>query len=478
MYWKITLSLLLLCLPLTAKGKALKTSKVQTVVVSPHKITSLHDSDSLLKNISIPNEKYVLENGLTVILSEDHSSPFVAASIWYNVGSLNEQPHRTGFAHLFEHLMFEGSAFVPQDGHFKYLDGVGGFSLNASTSFDRTNYYETVPKNRLELVLALEASRMFFLTIDQARLDEQRAVVRREREQRYETSPYGLATLSLWQKIFPKDNPFHGQVIGSHKDIEAANLGDVTAFYDRYYGPSNATLTLVGDFNKDEVKVLVARYFSTLPKSKIEPAKKIPEIEIKQQEIVRVEERLGRLPLLRMQWITPPLFKAGDADLDIISIILGGGESGRLTKALTRDKQLANNVSVYQQSMEQTSVFTIDALLNPGVKEDDVIAEIDRVIAGLTTNPPQNNEIERGRNLILTNYYFGLQEFGGSSGKAEALQTYNRFAGNPNFMQQDLARYQAVDQKTLADSVSTYLKPQARKVLIATPTYNQVAQKD
>lgn len=466
MYGKITLSALLLCSPLAATDKALKTSN------------TTHNQDMLQRNISIPNEKYVLENGLTVILSEDHSSPFVAISIWYNVGSLDEQPHRTGFAHLFEHLMFEGTAHVPQDGHFKYLDGVGGFALNASTSFDRTNYYETVPKNRLELALALESSRMFFLTIDQVRLDEQRAVVRREREQRYETSPYGLATLSLWQKIFPENNPFHGQVIGSHKDIEAANLSDVISFYDRFYGPSNATLTLVGDFKKDEVKGLVARYFSTLPKSIIEPPKKIPEIEIKQQEIVRVEEKLGRLPLLRMQWITPPLFKVGDADLDIISIILGGGESGRLTKALTRDRQLANNVSVYQQSMEQTSVFTIDALLNPGVKEEEVIAEIDRIIAGLSTNPPEEKEIERGRNLILTNYYFGLQEFGGSSGKAEALQTYNHFAKDPNYMQQDLARYQAANQKTLMDSAKKHLRPQARKILIATPTHSQVAQKD
>ncbi|MCA9507187.1 MAG: insulinase family protein [Myxococcales bacterium] len=359
------------------------------------------------------------------------------------------------------------------------LDGVGGaFAINASTSFDRTNYYETVPKNRLELALSLEASRMTFVTIDQERLDEQREVVRREREQRYETSPYGLANLTLWQKIFPQSNPYHGYVIGSHKDLEAATLDDVKSFYDRYYGPSNATLAIVGDFDEVEVKALVAKYFATLPKTKRASTPIIPQVKIERQEIIRVDEKLGQLPLLRMQWITPSIFKNGDADLDIASIIIGKGENALLKKALTRDKSLANQVSVYQHSMGQTSVFTIDVLLNPGVDENQVIEEIDRVIAQVTAGNIEKNDIERSRNSIMTNYYFDLQELGGGSGKTELLQTYNHYTNDPSYMQKDLARYKAVTAQTLSATVKRCLKPNQRKILIAAPENIHVAQRN
>src|SRR5579871_583493 len=190
----------------------------------------------------VPVEKYQLDNGLTVLLSEDKSDPFVAVNIWYFVGAINEVPEKTGFAHLFEHLMFEGSKFVPDSEHFKLLERVGGFDVNASTGFERTNYYETVPKDQLALVLAMESSRMFFLDITQAKLDEQREVVRREREQRYETVPYGIAALTQWQSIFKAGHPFHGRVIGSHEDLMAASLSDAQRFYDRYYGPTNACI--------------------------------------------------------------------------------------------------------------------------------------------------------------------------------------------------------------------------------------------
>jgi zinc protease len=477
-YLRLALSLLFVALPLMAEQATSKKITSLKEKTAP-KMSFLNDKkDDLHGNISIPHEKYILPNGLTVILSEDHSAPFVATSIWYNVGSVNEQPQKTGLAHLFEHLMFEGSVHMKDDAHFVLLDGAGAYALNATTSIDRTNYFQTVPKNQLELALALESSRMYFLDINQAKLDEQRAVVRREREQRFETSPYGLATLHLWQKIFPENHPMYGRIIGSHKDLEAAKLKDVKAFYDRYYGPTNASLTLVGDFQKEPTKALIAKYFGSLPKSKVEAIPKIPEVKITGQEIINYDEKLGRLPLVRIQYLTPALFQAGDADLDIAAHILGGGENGRLNKALTRDKPLAGNVSVYQQSMEQISVFTIDVLLNPGVNPNDVIATIDQVMLGVSNDPPKAVEIERGRNIILTNYYFALQEFGGSSGKAEALQSYNRFAKDPGFMQKDLARYQAVDQKTIVDSVQKYLPTNARKILIATPQPSQVAHKE
>lgn len=431
------------------------------------------------KRPTIAHEKYVLDNGLTVILSEDHSVPFVATSLWYKVGSVNERPQKTGLAHLFEHLMFEGSAHVKQDEHFKLLEGAGAFQVNASTSFDRTNYFETVPKSQLELSLALESSRMFWLDINQNKLDEQRAVVRREREQRYETSPYGLATLSLWQSLFPKSNPMHGRVIGSHEDLEQASLSDVQSFYDRFYGPTNASIALVGDFSLDYAKKLIDKYFSSLPSSGMEIKPSVLSASITEQEIIRYQEKLGRLPMIRIQYITPAVFKPGDADLDVIAHILTGGEHGRLSKAITRDKPLASSVAAYQQSFGQVSVFTIDAIINSEANDMEVIKEIDKVIAGLSLDPPSTIEIDRARNAILTAYYFNLQDLGGESGRAETLQSYLLFSGDSNFMDKDLARYQAVSSQSIIKSSAMYLPAgRARKILIATPQINHVANKD
>ncbi len=471
--FKLVMVIFCFVLPSWARSSLVKEKKTKK-----EKISLVKPKDDLPKNPTIPFEKYVLANGLEVILSEDHSSPFVATNIWFHTGAVNEVQNKTGLAHLFEHLMFEGSAFAKDDLHFTKIDAAGGFAINASTSFDRTNFFQTVPKNQIALVLALEASRMSFLTISKEKLDEQREVVRREREQVIENAPYGLATLSLWQRTFPKSHPFYGRVIGSHRDLEAASLNDVKSFYDRYYGPSNATLTIVGDFQKDEVKGLVAKYFGTLPRSAPVSTPKIPQIKLKEQEIFRFDEKIGRLGLVRIQYLTPALYKEGDADLDILSSILGGGDYGRLSKALVREQRIAGNVSVYQQSLEQISVFNIDILLNPGVDPNLAIAETDKIMSSMIKDLPSTIEIERAKNTILTNYYFAMQEFGGSSGKAEAFQSYNRFAKDPGFMSKDLARYQAVTQKTLKIALKKYLPTHARKILIATPVQAQMAHKE
>lgn len=435
--------------------------------------------DNIGQKLFIPNEKYVLPNGLEVILSEDHSTPFVAINLWYQVGAVNEKINKTGLAHLFEHLMFEGSRHVQAGDHFRLLENAGAFDVNASTSFDRTNYYQTVPKNQLELALSLESSRMAFLVIDQNKLDEQRAVVRREREQRFEVAPYGLATLRLWQEIFSKNHPFFGRVIGSHEDLEAAKLEDVQTFYDLHYEPSNAALTLVGDFDKNEAKILINKYFGPLPSIKTPKLPTLPKVVMRKEEIIRVEEKIAKLPLIRIQYITPALFQLGDAEMDVIAHILAGGEYGRLTKAITRDQQLASSISAHQQSFEQLSVFTIDAMLLPSVKEEQVVQEIDRVLADLVNQPIAKVEIDRGINSILTNQFFALQDLGGYAGRAELLQSYNRFAKDPNFIQQDIMRYQKLDENALKSAAKTYLPVgKARKILIAKPTLNHVATKD
>lgn len=438
-------------------------------------LAELQKTSELSQKLSLPYEKYTLANGLDVILSVDKSTPFVAVNLWYQVGSVSEKPTKTGLAHLFEHLMFEGSRHVPASQHFRMLEHIGAFDVNASTSFDRTNYYQTVPKSQLELTLSLESSRMYFLVIDQEKLDEQRAVVRREREQRTESQAYGLATQKLWQSVFPASHPFHGKVIGSHEDLQRASLRDVQEFYDMHYGPENASLTLVGDFDIDEAKALISKYFATLPKGVKIPTPKLPPLAITGSKIIRVDEKLGKLPLIRMHYLTPALFQPGDAEMDMLGHILAGGEFGRLTKALTRDKSLASTTMVYQQSMEQISVFSVDVVLNPGVDENEVVQEIDTVLSGLITNPPSAGEIERARNSILKNQLFSLQTLGGYTGRAEMLQSYNRFANNPGFLKDDIARYQAVDQKSLESYAKAYLKNDARTILIAKPIEPRVA---
>lgn len=439
-------------------------------------LTSITHANNLHK-VSMPVEKYVLDNGLTVLLSEDHSSPFVAINVWYFVGAINEEANKSGLAHLFEHLMFEGSRHVKNGQHFRLLEDAGAVDVNGSTSFDKTNYYETLPKNMLERGLFLESSRMSFLNIEQATLDEQLAVVLSESGQRTKTPPYGLAALNIWQKVFEKGHPFHGRVMGSDEDLKNATLRDAQKFYDDHYGPSNASLAIVGDFDKAEVKALVNKYFASLPKTKTIKTPVLPPIELKDQEIINFDEKFGKLPALRIHYITPALYQPGDAELDIVSYILTGGEYGRLTKALTRDKQLAYSVGASQQSFSALSVFTIDVLLNPGVDEKDALKEIDTVLGELLTNPPSEIEIERGRRSILTSQYLGLQDFGGAGGKAELLQTYNRFANNPDFLEQDRMRYTKVDEGSLTATVSRYLPVgKARKILIAKPVQYQVVQ--
>jgi zinc protease len=430
------------------------------------------------QELSLLTERYTLGNGMTVLLSQDRSSPLVATNVWTNVGSVNEEPGKTGQAHFFEHLMFEGSRQVKDPpGHFHILEKAGAFSINASTSFDRTNFYQTVPKSALELALSLESSRMFDLVITESKLKEQLEVVRRELDQRYSSQPYGLATLKAWESLFPKNHPMFGRVIGSHKDLQAATLDDFQSFYDTYYGPSNSVLTLVGDFEVDDAKALINKYFATLPKNDPIPKAVVPKIVLQEQEIIQFTEKLGKVPLIRIHYISPSLFAKGDAELDIWGHILTGGEFGRLTKAITRDKLLASSVSAYQQSMEHLSVFTIDTILNPGVDENVVIEEIDKVLADLVQAPVAQTEMDRAVNSILTTQIFSIQELGGSSGRAEMLQIYNRFKNDPDYLLQDMKRYQSVKEEDLKLAAKQYLPVgKARKVLIAKPIATTVAK--
>src|SRR5687768_3805114 len=263
-------------------------------------------------------EKYTLPNGLDVILSQDRRLPMVAVNLWYHVGPANEEPGRTGFAHLFEHMMFQSSKHVPPDSHFPLLEAAGATGVNGTTDYDRTNYFETLPANQLELALWIESDRMGYLldTVDQAALANQQDVVRNERRQSLENAPYGIVEEAVVHMLYPKGHPYYGYVIGSHEDIQAAKLADVKDFFKRYYAPNNASLAIVGDFDPAIARSLVEKYFGTLKRGLPVPPINVTTPPITSERRATVEDRI-ELPRLYMAWLTSPIFKPGDADADI-----------------------------------------------------------------------------------------------------------------------------------------------------------------
>ena len=412
-------------------------------------------------------EKYTLPNGLEVILSQDRRLPIVAVNLWYHVGPANEEAGRTGFAHLFEHMMFQSSKNVPADAHLRMLEAAGASDLNGTTDYDRTNYFETVPSNQLELALWLESDRMGYLLekLDQKMLSNQQGVVRNERRQSVENQPYGMAEEILVQTLFPKGHPYYGNVIGSHEDIQAAKLQDVQRFFQQYYAPNNASLSIVGDLDSGATKKLVEKYFGTLKRGPDVPAIKVdtPKITAERRKVVpaRVE-----LPKVYMAWLTSPIFKPGDAEADITADILGGGRSSRLYKKLVYEKQIAQNVSALQYSLTLGSVFQIEATARPGHTVDELEKALDEELAALRAQPPTAQEIERARNTIETDIVGGLEQVGGV---ANRLNSYNHYLDNPDFLQQDVQRYRGVTAAAVQAFARDQLQNSARVVLHAVP---------
>src|SRR5687767_10381322 len=415
----------------------------------------------------IATEKYTLPNGLEVILSPKRGLPMVAVNLWYHVGPANEEPGRTGFAHLFEHMMFQASKHVPEDTHFRFLEAAGASTVNGSTSFDYTNYYETLPSNQLELALWLESDRMGYLLekVDQVSLANQQDVVRNERRQRTENQPYGMAEEAVWQTLFPKEHPYYAVVIGSHADIQAAKLDDVKRFFKQYYAPNNATLTLVGDFDTAQAKALITKYFGTLKRGADVPQIKVntPSITAERRKIVPSRVELQRVS---MAWLTPPFFAAGDAEADITATILGGGRSSRLYKKLVYDRQIAQDVSAVQQSFGIRSVFQIDATARPGRTAAELEKAIDEELALLVKSGVDARELERARNTIETNIVGSLESI---TGLADRLNSYNHFLKTPDYVQKDFARYGSVTAAAVQAFAREQLRPTARVVIHAVP---------
>lgn len=426
-------------------------------------------SSNLWAAPSLKSETYRLANGLQVILQQDHSTPFVGISVWYHVGAVQESPGKTGFAHLFEHLMFEGSAHTGEAHYINLLEGIGASNLNGSTHFDYTTYYEVVPKNALEFALWLESDRMGWLLVNEERLNEQRGVVKNERLQNFDNQPYQLAKLQAWQTLFPMGHPYFGMIIGEMKDLDAASINDVTNFFQTYYTPANATLTIVGDYNPQTIKNIVEKYFGTLHgKTKPpEPVVNMPSLE--KEIIIKTQERLGKLPVVGMYYITPSIFKKGDAELDLVSYVLTGDKSSRLTKRLLFEDRLVQDITARQTSMGRGSVFSIEAVLKNTSDPEKVIKIIDEEIQNLANTPPAQNELSKALNALETNQLFSLEKIGGGSGRTERLQTYNHYLGKPDSLEADLERYQQITPTQITSTVQEYLTPNKRVVLIAEP---------
>ncbi len=388
-------------------------------------------------------EKYKLENGLEVILSEDHRLPMVAVNLWYHVGPANELPGRTGFAHLFEHMMFEGSRHVPGSAHFHFLEAAGASDINGTTDFDRTNYFETLPSNQLELALWLESDRMGYLPdkLDRANLSNQQDVVRNERRQSIENAPYGVVEEGLFHQLFPKEHPYYGDVIGSHGDIQSAKLEDVRNFFKLYYAPNNASIAIVGDFNPEKARELVGKYFGPLKRGEDVPRIKAHTPAISSERRAVIQDNV-QLPRVYMAWLTSPIFKPGDAEADLAATILGGGKSSRLYKKLVYEKQIAQDVSVNQQSLILGSVFEVQATAKSGVKPEDLEKAIDAEMDAFRKDGPTSQELTRARNVIESRIIAGLETLGGFGGVADRLNSYNHYLGTPDFLAADIARYE------------------------------------
>jgi len=412
-------------------------------------------------------QRYKLDNGLEVILSEDHRLPLVSVNLWYHVGAVNEIAGRTGFAHLFEHMMFEGSRHVTGSGHAHYLEAAGATDFNGSTDFDRTNYYETLPSNQLELALWLESDRMGYLPdkLDQANLSNQQDVVRNERRQSFENAPYGIAQEAVFHQLFPKDHPYYPMVIGSHADIQAAKLEDVRNFFKLYYAPNNASLVIVGDFDSATVRQLVEKYFGPLKRGAEVPRVKVTTPPVTTERRAVVQDNV-QLPRVYMAWLTSPIFKPGDAEADIAASALGGGKSSRLYKKLVYEKQLALDVEAEQQSLTLRSVFQVQATARPGVKPEDLEKAINEELEAFRKAGPAPEELKRAQNGVETRTIAGLEVF---NGVADLLNSYNHYLGTPDFLAADISRYENATTEAVKAFAQEQLKQNERVVVYAVP---------
>ena len=425
--------------------------------------------------ISIDCEKFTLPNGLDVILSPDRSLPVAAVNVWYHVGSKDEDAGKTGFAHLFEHVMFEGSKNYDAS-YFDPLQKVGA-NLNGSTTPDRTNYWENVPSNYLELALWLESDRMGYLleVLTERKLDVQRDVVKNERRQNYENRPYGMAPMLLQPALFPAPHPYNWTTIGSPEDLDNASLEDVKDFFRRFYTPNNASLAIAGDFDMGEARALAERYFGDIPAGP-EPDR-VGRADAALTGTVEMEttDRV-QLPRLYMAWPTVPAFSERQPALDLLAAILGDGRSARLYRRLVQETRAARDVRVYHHDQEIAGEFMVQATANPDHSLDELEGEIREQIRRIAGGEVEEGELQRAKNRIQASHVFQLERVGGFGGRADQLNYYSVMAGDPRFINQDMERYAAATAedvsaaaRSLGDGMAKLaIRPQAERALSRT----------
>jgi zinc protease len=417
-----------------------------------------------------PIETYTLSNGLGVILCENHATPIVSVNTWYHVGSGDEQPGRTGFAHLFEHIMFMGSAHVPTGAFDRHLESAGATN-NGSTSEDRTNYYETLPSNALALALWLDSDRMGYLlpALDQATLDLQRDVVKNERRQRVDNMPYGRADETILAALYPSGHPYSWPVIGSMEDLSAATLDDVTQFFQKYYAPNNATLAIVGDFSAEHAKTLVEKYFGDIPRGPARSPRPNPAPVVLHEDVhVLLEDRV-QLPQLYYTWPTVRAFAPDDAALAVLGYVLADGKNARLYKTLVYDLQVAQSVQAYQYGAHLAGIFQIIATPRPGQAPQRLDQLIRDAIATVATDGITPRELARVQNSLHSSY---LAQLSSVEHVADLLNYYNYFVGTPDYVQHDMARFDAVTCADVQRAAQTFLSS-AAVVLTVVPEGHQ-----
>ena len=417
-------------------------------------------------NPTIAFEKYQLPNGLTVILSQDHRLPQVAVNLWYHVGAANQAPGRSGFAHLFEHMMFSGSKHV-QPSPFKVLETIGGVA-NGSTSFDRTNYYEVVPSNELATALWLESDRLGFLldTLDSKKLQVQRDVVSNERRQSYENRPYGLTFIRACDLLYPSPHPYYQCIIGSIPEIQAAGVEDVKAFFREFYGPQNASLAIVGDFDPARARALVEQYFGPIPAG---PPVRRPDVpQPKLATVVReaLEDPVAEVPRLDLVWNGTVMYADDEPAGDVLAMVLAGSDASRLTRSMVHGSRLAASVSAGSQAIGLGGWFQVTAVANAGQAAGALLAPVQAAIDELKARGPTAEEVERAKRQFVASRARAIERIGT---RADLLNKYQTYLGDPGWLANDLARYRAVTPAAVQAFARKYLVDDRRIELTTLP---------
>ena len=421
-------------------------------------------------HLEVPFTQFTLRNGLHVILHEDHTVPLLTVNVWYDVGSAREQPGRTGFAHLFEHLMFMGSKNASYGEFDQLLEAAGGTN-NASTTEDRTNYYIDVPSNALDLALFLESDRMAYLieAMSPKTVDAQRDVVKNERRESYENAPYGMTSIEIAEMLYPKGHPYRWPTIGYMEDLTAATYDDVVQFFRTYYQPANASLVIAGDIDPAKTRASVEKWFADVkPGAAPVPPIDYPHPVLNEVRKKTIQDRV-QLPRLYLTWLTPAHLEPGDAELDVLSMVLAGGKNSRLYKRLVYELQVAQDVAAFQGSKSLNSEYQIVVTARPDADIAKIKAIVDEEVARIQKEAPTDREFRRAINQIESSFYDRMERVGNFGGVGDQLNAYYVRAGNPGYFNEDLARYRALSPEDVTAAAARWLPLNKRVELTVEP---------